>query len=162
MDKANLDIFYQIKFLTDSTKTNDVQEGQTVLRLSDKYALFTDYYRIVHDSINDLCAESRKNAEKYQAAWDSLSAKRCYLLQFLSLVNFEKSVATVQWRVYEDINTSNPFQTFSGDWKKAIRLFSTNPVKKPLVRMPVETMWHGIPTKSICPMAHISSAAFPD
>ena len=75
LDKANLDIFYRIKFLMDSTKTNEVEEGQTVLKVSDRYALFTDYYGIVHDSINDLCAESRKNAQRYRAAWDSLSAK---------------------------------------------------------------------------------------
>lgn len=162
VDKANLDIFYQIKFLTDSTKTNDVQEGQTVLRLSDKYALFTDYYRIVHDSINDLCAESRKMQKsiKLHGTLYPLNAVICSSSFHLSIL---KSLWLLfSGEFYEDINTSNPFQTFSGDWKKAIRLFSTNPVKKPLVRMPVETMWHGIPTKSICPMAHISSAAFPD
>ena len=130
VDKANLDIFYQIKFLTDSTKTNDVQEGQTVLRLSDKYALFTDYYRIVHDSINDLCAESRKNAEKYQAAWDSLSAKRCYLLQFLSLVNFEKSVATVQWRVLRRYQYEQPIPNFQWRLEKGDTVIFNKPCKK--------------------------------
>ena len=82
LDQADLDIFYQIKFLLDSTKVDDVEEGQTVLRVSDRYALFTDYYSIVHDSINDLCAESRKNAKKYGPVWNSISEKRCYLLHF--------------------------------------------------------------------------------
>lgn len=115
LDKANLNIFYQIKFLMDSTKVDDVEEGQTVLRVSDRYALFTDYYRVLHDSINDLCAESRKNAQKYKVTWDSLSTKRCYLLQFLSVIDFEKSVATVQWDVLRKYQYEQPVPDFK--WK---------------------------------------------
>lgn len=117
LDKANLDIFYQIKFLMDSTKVDDVEEGQTVLRVSDRYALFTDYYRFLHDSINDLCAESRKNAQKYKVTWDSLSTKRCYLLQFLSVIDLEKSVATVQWDVLRKYQYEQPVPDFK--WKLA-------------------------------------------
>lgn len=117
LDKANLDIFYQIKFLMDSTKVDDVEEGQTVLRVSDRYALFTDYYRVLHDSINDLCAESRKNAQKYKVTWDSLSIKRCYLLQFLSVIDLEKSVATVQWDVLRKYQYEQPVPDFK--WKLA-------------------------------------------
>lgn len=117
LDKANLDIFYQIKFLMDSTKVDDVEEGQTVLRVSDRYALFTDYYRVLHDSINDLCAESRKNAQKYKVTWDSLSTKRCYLLQFLSVIDLEKSVATVQWDVLRKYQYEQPVPDFK--WKLA-------------------------------------------
>lgn len=112
LDKANLDIFYHIKFLMDSTKVDDVEEGQTVLRVSDRYALFTDYYRVLHDSINDLCAESRKNAQKYKVTWDSLSTKRCYLLQFLSVIDLEKSVATVQWDVLRKYQYEQPIPDF--------------------------------------------------
>lgn len=117
LDKANLDIFYQIKFLMDSTKVDDVEEGQTVLRVSDRYALFTDYYRVLHDSINELCAESRKNAQKYKVTWDSLSTKRCYLLQFLSVIDLEKSVATVQWDVLRKYQYEQPVPDFK--WKLA-------------------------------------------
>lgn len=117
LDKANLDIFYQIKFLMDSTKVDDVEDGQTVLRVSDRYALFTDYYRVLHDSINDLCAESRKNAQKYKVTWDSLSTKRCYLLQFLSVIDLEKSVATVQWDVLRKYQYEQPVPDFK--WKLA-------------------------------------------
>lgn len=117
LDKANLDIFYQIKFLMDSTKVDDVEEGQTVLRVSDRYALFTDYYRVLHDSINDLCAESRKNAQKYKVTWDSLSTKRCYLLQFLSVIDLEKSMATVQWDVLRKYQYEQPVPDFK--WKLA-------------------------------------------
>lgn len=117
LDKANLDIFYQIKFLMDSTKVDDVEEGQTVLRVSDRYALFTDYYRVLHDSINDLCAESRKNAQKFKVTWDSLSTKRCYLLQFLSVIDLEKSVATVQWDVLRKYQYEQPVPDFK--WKLA-------------------------------------------
>ena len=117
LDKANLDIFYQIKFLMDSTKVDDVEEGQTVLRVSDRYALFTDYYRVLHDSINDFCAESRKNAQKYKVTWDSLSTKRCYLLQFLSVIDLEKSVATVQWDVLRKYQYEQPVPDFK--WKLA-------------------------------------------
>ena len=112
LDKAHLDIFYQIKFLLDSTKVDDVEKGQTVLRVSDRYTLFTDYYRILHDSINDLCAESRKNAQKYKVTWDSISEKRCYLLHFQSAINLERAVATVQWRVLRKYQYEQPLPDF--------------------------------------------------
>lgn len=112
LDKAHLDIFYQIKFLLDSTKVDDVEQGQTVLRVSDRYTLFTDYYRILHDSINDLCAESRKNAQKYKVTWDSISEKRCYLLHFQSAINLERAVATVQWRVLRKYQYEQPLPDF--------------------------------------------------
>lgn len=66
LDNAKLDVLYRLKYLEDSTKIQNYTEAQTVLRLSDRYALFTEYYKIALDSINDLCAESKKNARKYQ------------------------------------------------------------------------------------------------
>ena len=55
-----IDVLYRLKYLEDSTKIQDYTEAQTVLRLSDHYALYTEYYKIALDSINDLCAESKK------------------------------------------------------------------------------------------------------
>lgn len=161
LDKAHLDIFYQIKFLLDSTKVDDVEQGQTVLRVSDRYTLFTDYYRILHDSINDLCAESRKNAQKYKVTWDSISEKRCYLLHFQSAINLERAVATVSGVCYANTSMNSHCPIFNGIWRQVIPLSLTSPARKPLVRMPGETMWPGIPKKSICPTDLIFSEAFP-
>lgn len=130
LDQSKLDIFYQIKFLMDSTKVDDVEKGQTVLRVSDRYALFTDYYRVLHDSINDLCAESKKNAQKYRATWDSLSAKRCYLLQFQSAIDLKKSVATVQWRVLRKYQYEQPVPDFQWNLEAGDTLILNKPCKK--------------------------------
>ena len=130
LDKAHLDIFYQIKFLLDSTKVDDVEKGQTVLRVSDRYALFTDYYRILHDSINDLCAESRKNAQKYKVTWDSISEKRCYLLHFQSAINLERAVATVQWRVLRKYQYEQPLPDFQWNLEAGDTLILDKPCKK--------------------------------
>ncbi len=130
LDQADLDIFYQIKFLLDSTKVDDVEEGQTVLRVSDRYALFTDYYSIVHDSINDLCAESRKNAKKYGPVWNSISEKRCYLLHFQSAINLERAVATVQWRVLRKYQYEQPLPDFQWNLEAGDTLILDKPCKK--------------------------------
>lgn len=65
-DKSNLNVYYKMNFLLDSTQANKYTEAQTVLMVSDNYTLFNDYYRIMLDSINDLCAESKKNAKNIQ------------------------------------------------------------------------------------------------
>lgn len=95
-DKSNLNVYYKMNFLLDSTQANKYTEAQTVLMVSDNYTLFNDYYRIMLDSINDLCAESKKNAKKYTNEWDSISSKRCYSMKNVVLTDLKTSESTVQ------------------------------------------------------------------
>lgn len=95
--KSNLNVYYKMKFLLDSTQTNKYTEAQTVLMVSDNYTLFNDYYRIMLDSINDLCAESKKNAKKYTNEWNSISDKRCYSMKNVVLTDLKTSESTVQF-----------------------------------------------------------------
>ena len=98
LDNAKIDVLYRLKYLEDSTKIQDYTEAQTVLRLSDHYALYTEYYKIALDSINDLCAESKKNARRYRTDWEEACKKCCLVMNFRSAINLEKAVATVQRR----------------------------------------------------------------
>ena len=50
VDHAKLGVFYELKFRKDSTKLNDYTEAQTVLMVSDKHLLFSDYNRLALDS----------------------------------------------------------------------------------------------------------------
>ena len=51
VDHAKLGVFYELKFRKDSTKLDDYTEAQTVLMVSDKHLLFSDYNRLALDSI---------------------------------------------------------------------------------------------------------------
>ena len=97
-------------------KIQDYTEAQTVLRLSDRYALFTEYYKIALDSINDLCAESKKNARKYRADWEEACKKCCLVMNFRSAINLEKSVATVQRRGIRNYQTNSLYLISNGSW----------------------------------------------
>lgn len=79
-DTACICVFYDLRFLKDSTKTTDYTECQTVLLISDKYTSFGDYNRILLDSVNDYLAESKKNAKDKIAReqWDSFISKWKY------------------------------------------------------------------------------------
>lgn len=61
VDHAKLGVFYELKFRKDSTKLDDYTEAQTVLMVSDKHLLFSDYNRLAFDSINDYLASSKQN-----------------------------------------------------------------------------------------------------
>lgn len=96
LDSARLGAFYQLRFRKDSTKTNDYTEVQTVLMISDKYLLFSDYNRLVFDSINDYLAGSRRNARdrKARAEWARCLNQWNYF--FIVLTDLGKRQTTVQ------------------------------------------------------------------
>lgn len=48
---AKIDVFYKLRYLRDSTKTDKYTEGMTLLMVSDKYLRFGDYNRLVADSL---------------------------------------------------------------------------------------------------------------
>lgn len=59
-DTARTAVFYDLQFLTDSTKRQSYKRGKTILRISEKYLSFTDYYMLLRDSLNDYGAISEK------------------------------------------------------------------------------------------------------
>lgn len=61
-DTALVSAYYKLAYLKDSTRTSSYTKGLTVLSFSDKYVRFGDYYRLLADSVNDMCAEDKKKA----------------------------------------------------------------------------------------------------
>lgn len=59
-DTALVSAYYKLAYLKDSTRTSSYTKGLTVLSFSDKYVRFGDYYRLLADSVNDMCAEDKK------------------------------------------------------------------------------------------------------
>lgn len=74
VDHAKLGVFYELKFRKDSTKLNDYTEAQTVLMVSDKHLLFSDYNRLALDSINDYLASSKQNKKDQKAREEWMQA----------------------------------------------------------------------------------------
>lgn len=95
-DQAQLGAMYQLKFRPDSTKINDYTEAQTVLMISDHYVLFSDYYRLPFDSINDFMAESKRNARNAQARAEWMDAIKKWNYFFITLRDLNQQQTTVQ------------------------------------------------------------------
>lgn len=74
VDHAKLGVFYELKFRKDSTKLDDYTEAQTVLMVSDKHLLFSDYNRLAFDSINDYLASSKQNKKDQKAREEWMQA----------------------------------------------------------------------------------------
>lgn len=74
VDHAKLGVFYELKFRKDSTKLDDYTEAQTVLMVSDKHLLFSDYNRLACDSINDYLASSKQNKKDQKAREEWMQA----------------------------------------------------------------------------------------
>ena len=51
-DTAKIAVYYDLKYLKDSTKTGEYTKAKTVLQLSDKYAKYGDYHQLVLDSLD--------------------------------------------------------------------------------------------------------------
>lgn len=71
-DTTDVNVFYKVSFLSDSTKKNRYRDGQTLLMISDDYTWFGDYYKIKADSVNNYLAKSKKNAHDKKANDDSI------------------------------------------------------------------------------------------
>ena len=130
LDSAKIDVFYQLKYLEDSTKIHNYTEAQTVLKLSDSYALYTEYYQIALDSINDLCAESKKNARKYRTDWEEACKKCCLVMDFRSAIDFEKKLVTVQRRAIRNYQYEQPIPDFKWKLECGDTLIQNKPCKK--------------------------------
>lgn len=71
-DTTDVNVFYKVSFLSDSTKKNRYRDGQTLLMISDDYTWFGDYYKIKADSVNNYLAKSKKNAHDKKAMMISI------------------------------------------------------------------------------------------
>ncbi len=95
-DTANINIFYKVRFLPDSTKKDKYREGQTLLMVSDNYTWFGDYYRLKADSINDFLAESKKNAHNEKANDDIYMFVRKTIFDYVMLTDLKNTQTTIQ------------------------------------------------------------------
>lgn len=63
-DTAQVKVYYEYVFRTDSTKADKLTHGQTVLLVGDRYTCFMDNQTLYLDSLNDaFCREGRSPSE---------------------------------------------------------------------------------------------------
>lgn len=67
-----------------------------MLAFSDKYVRFGDYYSLLADSINDLCAKSKENAHDERLNADFMDALSKSAYRITSITDLEKRLTTVQ------------------------------------------------------------------
>lgn len=53
-------VYYDLKYLKDSTKTDKYTEAKTLLQISDKYTKYGDYYQLALDSMDIYMGKARK------------------------------------------------------------------------------------------------------
>lgn len=103
-DTAQVCAYYKVAFLNDSTKRNDYTKGLCLLSFSDRYVRFGDYYAVLADSINDLCAKNKKNAydeELDDAHTLAISKKVFYITTMTDLENLQTTVQLRRMREYQ-------------------------------------------------------------
>lgn len=59
-DTAKIAVYYDLKYLKDSTKTDKYTEAKTLLQISDKYTKYGDYYQLALDSMDIYMGKARK------------------------------------------------------------------------------------------------------
>ena len=100
-DTAQIAVYYDLKFLKDSTKTTDYTTAKTVLQISDRYTKYGDYYQLVLDSLDIFFNESKNNKRNRRAvdAWDGTIGRINYYT--VSMTDLSANRTRVQ--VYDDI-----------------------------------------------------------
>lgn len=96
-DTAKVAVYYDLKFLKDSTKTGDYTKAKTILQLSDKYSKFGDYYQLVLDSLDIFFNESKKNKRNRQARdmWNgAIDRINYYTVSITDLSTYKTKVQT--------------------------------------------------------------------
>ncbi len=102
-DSARVKVYYEYAFLKDSTRTDKITAGQTVLLVGDKFTGFTDYGQLVKDSIYDAYCREGKSSSEYMLKGFSLKSKVCdySLIRNLSdndiTVRYDNTVLSVQY-----------------------------------------------------------------
>lgn len=97
-DTTDVNVFYKVSFLPDSTKKDKYKDGQTLLMISDDYTWFGDYYKIKADSVNNYLAKSKKNAHDKKANDDFNMLVTKTTFDYIMLADLKSSQTTVQLR----------------------------------------------------------------
>lgn len=114
-------VFYELKFRKDSTKLDDYTEAQTVLMVSDKHLLFSDYNRLAFDSINDYLASSKQNKKDQKAREEWMQAIKKWTFFFVTLTDLEEQKTTVQtYDVLRSSSTLTQRLKWTGNWYPGI------------------------------------------
>lgn len=103
VDTANIVVFYDLKYLNDSTKTSEYTSAQTVLMISDAHTLFGDYRRIMFDSINDCMATNKKHARNKDMRKQWLQLLDSWTYNVVALNNLNTEQSTVQ--IYDKLRS---------------------------------------------------------
>ena len=96
-DTARIAVYYDLKYLKDSTSTGEYTKAKTLLQLSDKYAKFGDYYQLVLDSMDIYFNESKKNKRNQQAVdtWNgAIDKTNYYSVSLTDLSTYKTKVQT--------------------------------------------------------------------
>lgn len=133
-DTANVNVFYKVQFLPDSTKNGKYREGQTLLMVSNNYTWFGDYYKLKVDSVNDFLAKSKKNAHNQKANDDIYMFIRKTAFDYVMLSDLKKSQTTMQLKALNKYQYTYP--TLHLDWtmQAGDTLINNIPCKKATCR----------------------------
>lgn len=110
---------------------DDYTEAQTVLMVSDKHLLFSDYNRLAFDSINDYLASSKQNKKDQKAREEWMRAIKKWTFFFVTLTDLEEQKTTVQ--TYDVLRSYEyTYQTPQIDWQlvPGDSLINQQPCKK--------------------------------
>lgn len=66
VDSAYLSVYYEVWIRPDSTKLDKYKKGQTILKISDNYTNFCDYYHLMVDSLGLYLDANKKNRQDQQ------------------------------------------------------------------------------------------------
>lgn len=94
-DTAKIAVYYDLKYLKDSTKTDKYTEAKTLLQISDKYTKYGDYYQLALDSMDIYMGKSKKNARDRQAikTWnEAIGRINYYTVSITDLADYQTKV----------------------------------------------------------------------
>ncbi len=96
-DTAQIKVYYSLEFKKDSMR-NDKTEAQTILLIGNKYTVFTDYNKLLADSVADDAELKKKNpilvAPQLFNLWSTAKYKQSVL------INLYKGVTTVRENMF--------------------------------------------------------------
>ena len=96
-DTAQVNVYYKLKYLKDSTKTDEYTETQTIVQVSDRYARFGEYYQLLEDSLDIYLNKSRKNKRNKAAVEAENAALTNTHLLLASITDLDTRLTTVQF-----------------------------------------------------------------
>lgn len=129
-DTAKIDVFYKLRYLRDSTKTDKYTEGMTLLMVSDKYLRFGDYNRLVADSLNNWLAQSKENAHNAETQDAHMVAISKSVFDFSLVTDLAATKTTIQCRKLRAYEYTYPTPVIKWQLEKGDTLIGDVPCKK--------------------------------